>query len=265
MQTTHAQELDLPRLRSALAGSGVGHTIRYVPVVDSTNQMMRSGPAEMRVHGSVVLAEYQSDGRGRRGRRWAAPYASSILMSVSLGWPRDAKPGDFSMLAAVATRDAIRDTTGLAPDLKWPNDVLLSGRKVCGILAEGNPRVGVVLGVGVNVNFDPSAHVALGMHSTSLAAELKRPVSREGLIVALCCSLDLWYGTLVQNPDSVFASWSASLKTVGSTVVVEDSSGTWRGNASDVRRDGGLVVRAEDGKAHTVYAADVSIRDFTAP
>jgi BirA family transcriptional regulator, biotin operon repressor / biotin---[acetyl-CoA-carboxylase] ligase len=254
--------LDLNAIRARLDGH-FGVDLRYFAEVDSTNREMREIPYAEWLNGLVVLTDFQSAGRGRAGRAWEAPSCTSLLMSVLVELPAGVRPSDAVMLAAVAAGDAITSVSGKTVQIKWPNDLLIDGRKVAGILGEHVTHGGrnwSILGIGINVNTKPEDLVAASASATSLAAEVGHSVSREDLGVGVLQSLELWYGCFTQEPDGVFAAWSARLGMIDSDIIVQDTSGDWRGKAVSVRRDGGLVVLHEDGKLRTVYAADVSVR-----
>ena len=255
--------LDVDRIRGSARPLQIGSDLRYFTAVDSTNRVARDLPAGNWCSGTVVVTEFQEAGRGRRGRTWIAPPGSSLLVSVLLRAPVRALPSHGAMMAALAAADAIAETSGLTCRFKWPNDLLIGERKVGGILAESARQGNVtrlILGLGINVNFDPGADTAIEGAPTSLQRELGRPVSRELLAIGLFKRCDLWYGYLTRDPDRIFAEWTSRLITLGRPVLVYDTSGSWRGVATGVERDGGLLVRDDDGKVRTIYAADVSIR-----
>lgn len=246
----------------------IGSDLRYLPVVDSTNRFLRDLPEGERHHGIAALAEFQIQGRGRGRRQWSAPPGSSVLLSILLRWPEGAPLPQAVMLTCLAVMDALADVTELVPGLKWPNDVLLNGRKVCGILAESAPSAAgyVVVGIGLNVNFDPGTVEAIPPGATSVLCETGGPASRETLTLALFRALDMWYGSLTEDPERVFTEWAGRLGVAGRPVIIHDTSGPWEGTAAGVRPDGGLLVRTGDGEDRLVYAADVSMRqpeDFT--
>jgi BirA family biotin operon repressor/biotin-[acetyl-CoA-carboxylase] ligase len=260
--------LNLERVRVDCQHIAIGSDLRYFPQVDSTNRVARDLPPGSWKSGTVILTDYQRAGRGRRDRTWLAPAGTSLLLSVLLEAPARALPADSTMMAALATADAIRDCTGLDPALKWPNDLLLCGCKVCGILTEHAVQNGInrlIVGIGINVNFDPTVIPNLPPRVTSLQCELGQTVNREGLLAGLFKSLDLWYGYLTWDPDSVYAAWAGRLETVANSVVVSDASGSFSGRATGVRRDGALLVRDDEGETHVVYAADVSVRQLERP
>jgi BirA family transcriptional regulator, biotin operon repressor / biotin---[acetyl-CoA-carboxylase] ligase len=255
--------LDVFAIRASLQEISVPFELRYVSEIDSTNRFLSDlDPVEIR-HGLAVLTDYQSTGRGRRGRSWVASRGSSLLLSIALLVPPDTRATDAVMLGSVSVADALNDITSAHASIKWPNDVLLSGSKVCGILVENvrrSDRAYAIVGVGLNVNMGIRELEALGSGATSLNHYLGRPVSREKLAVGLFARLHMWYRCLQRDPDALFQAWTSQLDTPGKPVMVEDASGTWHGVAIDVRRDGGLRVRKDNGETRTVYAATVSIR-----
>jgi BirA family biotin operon repressor/biotin-[acetyl-CoA-carboxylase] ligase len=256
--------LDVDAIRRATEGLTIGRDLRYFPSVDSTNRIAADLPAGTWDTGTVVLADFQQAGRGRSGRSWLAPPGTSVLASV-LFQPRAAIPaGDYIMLASLAVLDAVRQSAGIQPRLKWPNDVLIHGRKVAGILGEhagSGTDERVILGIGINVTSGSAGGDELPETATTLERETSGPVSRENVTIGLLQALDLWYRVVTHQADGVHRAWAGALDTVGRPVLVQDSTGTWTGTAIGARRDGGLVVRDGGGRTRTVYAADVSIRD----
>lgn len=234
--------------------------LTYMPEVGSTNRVAGSLTGASFRPGVVVLTDYQSAGRGRRERAWLAPARTALLMSLVLGAPRDS--GDALLLVALSVSDAL-NLEGLDARIKWPNDILVNEKKVCGILAERVARDShyVIVGCGINVLAHPDVPGA-----GSLSAEAGRHVDRSDLAVAILRALDRWCRALAERPDSVFEEWRARLDTLGSRIVVSDDGPGWTGTAVGVERSGGLRVLLDDGRERTVLAGDVSIRtdgDFT--
>lgn len=255
------EPLDVARIRREISGLETPFDITFLDQVDSTNRVAATLPGPSFGAGSAVMTDYQTAGRGRSGRVWIAPPRTGLLMSVVLDAPEVA--GDALLAVAVAVTDALR-AEGAEAAIKWPNDILIGGRKVCGILAETLVRDGrtyAVVGCGINVLSHPDFPGA-----GSVAEQLGRPVDRDELAVDVFNFLDLWYRSLSKRPDSVYDAWLQRLRTIGEEVVVSDTSGNWTGQAIGTRRDGGLNVRRPDGQVVTVLAGDVSIRsakDFT--
>ena len=179
----------VPRLRGRF-----GHDYRFEPVCASTQRLL---PPDAR-EGAVAVADEQTQGRGRLGRRWEAPRAASLLLSIVLH-PRvpSHRLPELSLVAGEAVAEAIETVTGLAPELKFPNDVLVSRRKVAGILAEASED-GVVLGIGVNVNQCRDELPAdANLPPSSLSLELGAPVDRAELLVAVLERLERRYDAWV--------------------------------------------------------------------
>lgn len=254
----------LPRLDARR----LGRPYRFFATLDSTNLEARRLALAGAPEGTTVVADYQTRGRGRRGRTWIAPPGSSLCVSVVL---RPARPpgevGRLTLLVAVAARRAIRAITGLSPEIKWPNDLLLGGRKCCGILlelaAQQDALEFVVAGVGINVNqtaadFGPE----LAATATSLRQELGRPVPRADLLAALLRSLDHVYEAWLAGADGpLLEEWRGACAHLGRPVRVLSAEGSLSGVALDVGDDGALLVLPEGGAAPVrVLAGDVSLR-----
>jgi BirA family transcriptional regulator, biotin operon repressor / biotin---[acetyl-CoA-carboxylase] ligase len=255
------EPLDIERICREISALATPYSFSYFEQVDSTNRVAAMLPVSSFKPGTVIVTDHQSAGRGRSGRAWMAPPRTGLLMSVVLEAPP--VPGDALLAVALAVVDALR-SLGAQPEIKWPNDILIRGRKVCGILAESvarDQRPYVIVGCGINVLAHPDLPGA-----GSVAEELGRPVDRTELAIEVFKCLDLWYRSLSERADGVFAAWLERLQTIGQEVVVSEMGGIWTGTATGVERDGGLQVRRADGSVRTVLAADVSIRsaeDFT--
>jgi BirA family transcriptional regulator, biotin operon repressor / biotin---[acetyl-CoA-carboxylase] ligase len=186
-----ARDVVVPRLRGRF-----GHDYTYAAWTPSTQRLL--GPE--RTEGAVAVAEEQTEGRGRLGRSWISPPGVSILCSIVLTPPVDSQRlPELTLVAGEACAEAIERVTGLQPQIKLPNDVLIEGRKTAGILAEARDGR-VILGIGVNVNVEP-AQLPTGFEppATSLLAELGRATDRVELLVTLLESLERDYDAWVEN------------------------------------------------------------------
>jgi BirA family biotin operon repressor/biotin-[acetyl-CoA-carboxylase] ligase len=185
MGDTPTREAVVPRLRGRF-----GREYLYVPSTPSTQRLIAPDALE----GTVAVADEQTEGRGRLGRRWEAPAGTSILCSVQLQ-PKTvaSRFPELTILGAEACAEAIRTVTGLEPTLKDPNDVLIDGRKVAGVLGESDPQR-VVLGIGINVNV-PAEKLPreVRIPATSLLVESAAPVDRVELLVELLAALERRY------------------------------------------------------------------------
>jgi BirA family transcriptional regulator, biotin operon repressor / biotin---[acetyl-CoA-carboxylase] ligase len=254
-------------LAHVLRNTTIGSRWRHVATTGSTNDdlkmLARSGAAE----GTVLSADEQTGGRGRRGRTWNAPAGSSLLLSVLLrptSMPAD-ESAALTMLAAVACAEAIEAATPLKVTLKWPNDLLVGGRKVGGILLETelarSALVWAVIGMGININWNPADDPALAANATSLATALGHPVGRAEILFAVLQHLDARYARLrAGGQEELWTAWRGRLGMLGQPVVVEEAGQTTYGVAEDVTRDGALVLRTENGRTWRITAGDVSVR-----
>ncbi|HEY8345895.1 MAG TPA: biotin--[acetyl-CoA-carboxylase] ligase [Symbiobacteriaceae bacterium] len=246
-----------------------GRQIVYRPSVGSTNdlakELARSGAPE----GLLVVADEQTAGRGRMGRTWQTPRGSALAMSLVLrpNLPPHEAPR-ITLVAAVAVAEAVQEVTGLTVGIKWPNDLQIGGRKVCGILTEMEAEMDriafVVCGMGLNVNlsreeFPPE----LRDTATSLMAELGRRVLRAPLVQAIMARFEATYDRLLAGDFAgVLDRWRAFSVTLGRPVQVFLPTGetALEGVAEDVDPEGALLVRTPEGVLRRVLAGEVSIR-----
>ncbi len=240
----------------------IGRTIVRFEQVASTNDLAREYALRGQPEGLVVTAEEQVAGRGRQGRRWLAPPGTSLQMSILLRPPLAASQvWRLTPLAALALTSVLRDELGLAPALKWPNDVLLNGKKCAGILVEtsieNSGLAFAIIGLGLNVNFSMRAYPELVDYATTVADELGRTVDREALEHALLERLDVYYARLRAGQD-LSLEWRQQLVTLGQSVRVANGPEVLEGIAEGVDADGALILRSGDTRVR-LYAGDVSI------
>lgn len=256
-----SSELSRENIRRGLGTSFIGQHILYYPSIDSTNlraiQEARAGAPE----GTLVIAEAQTAGRGRLGRRWYAPAGSSLLFSLILYPPlKPQEAAQLTMLTGLAVAEAIESLTGLAVSLKWPNDILIRGRKVGGILTEASSTSEkldyVVVGIGLNVNFRASELPEMATPATTLFDELGCEVSRLQLLQAILARLEARYLRL-RSGERFQAEWAGKLETIGQYVEVAGADGIQRGWARGVSEDGALIVEREDGQIAQLSAGEV--------
>lgn len=249
-------------------GGAIGHEIRWYDTVPSTNEVARALAEAGGAEGIVIVAEQQTAGRGRLGRVWASP-AGGLWLSVILrrGLPAAETPL-LGLAAAAATAGAIEETTGLRPRVKWPNDVLVDGRKVAGLLLEAGPTyhhdtsaapAWVVLGIGINVNVAPDALPSRPRYpATSLAAALGRPVDRGRLLRTLLRGLNRAAEDLRERRAAVLGRWRTLSETLGRPVRVATASAIIEGFAYDVDAMGALMIRTSEGAERRVVAGEVT-------
>lgn len=236
--------------------------------VGSTNDLARDLAREGAPEGTVVVAEAQTRGRGRLGRVWLAPAHSCLLFSL-LFRPTLPAASAFrlTMLSSVAAAMAVERVCEIRPAIKWPNDLLIGGKKVAGILSEGSAVADrlayAIVGIGLNVNFDPAAFPEIAAVATSLQAETGREVSRLAVLQALLNELEAGYPYLEPAPgeaDRLWAEWRSRLGTLGQQVTVTEGERKVHGRAEDVAPDGSLVLRQDDGSTIAIAVGDVTLR-----
>jgi len=232
----------------------VSRPVRYYPQIESTNDAALKWLSQGAPAGAVVVADEQVQGRGRLGRTWFTPPGAALIVSVVLR-PKAAQIGRITMLGAVAVSELLENLGAADVGIKWPNDVQLNKRKVCGVLPEviwrGSELLGVVLGMGLNVRIDFSG-TELAEKAISIEPALGRSVDRLDLLAFLLARIDFWSANL--TAQSLFDAWKRRLNTLGKTVSFE--SGVL-GIAESVNADGALLVRDANGVLHTVLAGDV--------
>ena len=211
--------------------------------------------------GTVVLAERQTAARGRLRRAWVSP-EGNIALSVVFRPTREHLPA-LTMVAALAVVSSIGQVTGLTAAIKWPNDVLLDDRKVCGILLEsslsGEKVSYAIVGIGINVGLDVAAFPETAEKATSLARECGYEVSRLQLVRALLGALERYY---LAPPEAVFGEWRRRLVTLGKAVCITPAAGgaSFEAVAETVGADGSLLLRRSDGSLTRVLAGDVTLK-----
>ncbi len=244
----------------------VGRDIRVFQETTSTNDVIEKLARDGAKEGAVAFAESQTKGRGRLGRKWISPTGKGLWFSLLLR--PDLHPQQTTQLivaTATALRRAIHIHAGVAPDIKWPNDILLNGRKVAGILTELSAELDhikyVVIGVGIDVNqgvgdFPPELRGV----ATSLSIETGKALSRAALAVEVLRQLDQDYERLVSGRfQEIAEEWENHCTTLGQTVVIRIGDRRIRGRAESLSDDGALLLRSEHGHLETIMGGDVGI------
>jgi len=250
--------VDLREPAGRLTRRRFGAVIHRFGEVDSTQTVARNLAAAGAPEGTVVTAEHQVSGRGRAGRSWHDRPGESLLFSVVLrpGIEAAAVP-QISLLAAVGVAEAVETVTGLAPGIKWPNDLVMDGRKCAGVLAEatsdGAAVARVILGIGINVN-QTVFPLELSAGATSLALARGGPVDRWELLAALLARLEARYDAFLDRGfAAVHGEWCRRALTLGRPVL----AGEVRGIAEGLDHDGALLVRDAANRVRRVLAGDV--------
>ena len=240
----------------------IGQRVIYYPSLTSTMEVAKREAQQGVAEGTIIIADEQTAGKGRMKRLWLSP-RGSIALSVIL-YPDVAYLPSLVMLASLAVVHSIEAVTGLKAQVKWPNDVLINGKKVCGILVESEVRRNTVnfaiLGIGVNVNLRLADFPEILPIATSLSDELGREVSRLELIRQLLVEIELLYLALPTG-WSIYEEWRDRLLTLGKRVSVKWGKIKYEGIAESVARDGSLLLRHSDGSLTKIVAGDVTLRN----
>ena len=257
--------LNEEELKSCRKTVWAGSEIVYYDVTDSTNIQAKRLGEEGWPHGTLVVAGRQKEGRGRRGRAWESPENSGIFMTILLR--PEFLPKQASMLtivAAMAVAKAVRKAYGLAAEIKWPNDIVLNGRKICGILTEMNTEIDainyVVIGIGINVSNEHFEEDAAAI-ATSIVLEGGKRMSRAALIWEVWQQFETYYGSFCSHGDlsGIRQEYDVYLVNRNRQVRILDPKAPFTGTARGITECGELIVETEDG-IRQVSSGEVSVR-----
>lgn len=252
-------------LKSIRRTEWVGQEIFYFPVVDSTNTKAKQLAEEGYPSGTLVVAEQQDAGKGRRGRSWESPRGTGIFMTLML--KPDINPGNASMLtlvAALAVSAGITKCTGRPAGIKWPNDIVMNKKKVCGILTEMSAQFDyvnhIVIGIGINVHNDTFPEEISHM-ATSLYLETKEHLNRAALIEEIWEQFERYYAVFLETEDlsGLVKEYNAHLVNLHQSVKVLDPKEPYEGKALGITPRGELIVDTWESRK-LVFAGEVSVR-----
>lgn len=258
--------LQLQEIQNGLVTKRLGTQFHWFHEIDSTNSYARRLAEQGAPDGEVVIAEQQTQGRGRLGRSWVSPPYVNLYFSVIL---RPVLPPihapQITLTAAVALADAVAAFVPRPPVIKWPNDILIDGRKLAGVLTESSctsERIEfVILGIGVNVNY-PRDLMAddIRERATSLMEVGQKSISREAFLRRLIQDLDRCYGILQESGFGAIAPrWEGYFGQREQKVKVELEHEVLIGEAKGIDSDGALIVQSADGARHRIIAGDVTV------
>ena len=250
-------------VRPELGDNEIGRRIVHYFRVDSTNTVAAEMAAKGETHGTVVVAEEQTAGRGRLGRSWYSEKTSGIYASVILRPPlAPAAAPVLTLVAGLAAHQALSSVTGLPVDIRWPNDILLRGKKLGGILTEMSAEMDrlhtVVIGIGLNINHRAMPGELKDV-ATSLRIEGGRPYARVPVFVALLKELERYYRLLLADGSAaVTRRWAAaSTFAEGKRVRVRTTSGEYEATTAGLETSGALRVRRDDGRAQSLVSGEI--------
>ena len=247
-------------ITSGLDTGLIGKRVIYRPVLASTIETARLEAQKGALEGTVVVSGRQTGGRGRMKRLWLSP-RGSVALSIILR-PSSSYLHCLVMLASLAVVYSIREVSGLESQIKWPNDVLIDGKKVCGILIENAWQKQnidyAILSIGINADFKVSDFPEIAASATSLADESGKPVSRLSLIRQLLVEIERLY--LSSSREFIFEEWRKRLVTLGREIQVRMGDALYRGVARSVETDGSLLLEEPDGNLVRIVAGDATLR-----
>jgi BirA family transcriptional regulator, biotin operon repressor / biotin---[acetyl-CoA-carboxylase] ligase len=244
----------------------IGRDIRVFEETTSTNDVIEKLARDNVKEGVVVFAESQTRGRGRLGRKWISPARKGLWFSILLR--PDLRPQEATQLtvaSATALRRAIEAMTGLKPKIKWPNDILINGKKTAGILTELSAEVDrvkhIILGIGVDVNLNAAEFPQdLRKIATSLKIESGKSISRADMAVRILRELDVDYARVCSGKfESIADEWEEHSGTIGQPVTIQVGERKMHGRAESLDDDGALLLRTEHGTLERVTGGDVTI------
>lgn len=258
-------------IASRLQTTWAGRNLHFFASTGSTNPDAKHFAEEGEPHGTIVVADRQTAGRGRRGRSWASPAGTSIYFTIVVR-PQFApdKASMITLVTALSVAQAIEEVTGLPAEIKWPNDIVVHRKKVCGILTEMSmtPEMDeiqfVVAGVGVNTNHDSPEDFPEEIRetATSLKIESGRQIDRAGLLERILARFEGNYDTFVRIEDlsGLREAYQTHLINMDAQVLVLDPAGEYTGIARGISKTGELIVERDNGEQVLVYAGEVSVR-----
>lgn len=250
-------------IRPELGENEIGRKMIHYFRTASTNDVALKLAAQEAPHGTVVVAEEQTAGRGRLGRKWFSEKSSGIYCSVVLRPPfSPAAAPMLTLVAGVAACHAVRSVTGLPVDIRWPNDLIVNNKKVCGILTEMSAEVdrlhAVVVGIGINVNHR-AMPAEIKTIATSFALEGGKPYSRANILIALLKEIERFYKLLLAEGGGAIAkAWAAaSTYASGKRVRVISRSGEFCATTDGLDPSGALRTIREDGKRDLLVSGEI--------
>ncbi|MDP4151941.1 MAG: biotin--[acetyl-CoA-carboxylase] ligase [Bacillota bacterium] len=256
-------------IKAHLATNEIGRNIAILKTVDSTNNYAKAEAASGAPHGFTVISEEQTAGKGRLGRKFESPAKKGIYLSIVLRPNIPARDmGFYTISAAVAVSEAVEKISGLIPEIKWVNDVLLSGKKLCGILTEASVEGEshhleyVVVGIGINVSTDKKDFSEnVGDIAVSLSQEGLTKVNRCRLIAEILNQYEKLYSMFLfeNNKKEVLDLYKKRLCVLGKEIDIISGNTKRQGKAVLLDEEGGLVVELPDGKRETLTYGEISI------
>ena len=253
-------------IKSLLGTEWAGRKVVYYDETDSTNNRAKDSGEKNGAHGTLFIADKQNAGKGRRGRAWESPSGKSIYMTILLR-PQITpdKAPMLTLIMGLSVAEGIRKVSGAETEIKWPNDIVMNKKKVCGILTEMATEMEyvnyVVIGVGINVNQEYFSE-GIKEIATSLYEETGTVYQRSELIAAVLERFEKNYEMFLETGDlsAVRKAYDSILVNRGQEVKVLEPGNEYRAVAEGINKNGELIVRLSDGRQKNIFAGEVSVR-----
>ena len=254
-------------IKPLLRTKRLGRAIHYFQTIDSTNSKAYELALRGAKEGELVIAESQEKGKGRLERRWFSPPFLNLYLSLILRPKIPPQQASLiTLMAAVATADAIQSFTGLLPLIKWPNDILLKDRKVAGLLNEIHSETDrvhfIILGIGVNLNVEEKMFPKeVRTMATSLKVEMGHAISRKAFLQVFLQKMEEWYTIfLKEGATAILNAWRDRAQIKGRQVKIKSFGETLTGVAMDIDSDGALILETAEGERKRIVAGDVDYK-----
>lgn len=253
-------------ITQGLSTSEIGRRLVVLDEVDSTNNEAKRQAECGACSGTIIISEKQTAGKGRRGRNWTSPKDCSVFMTVLL--KPDMPPSRASMLtlvAAMAVRHAVYEVSGVEAMIKWPNDLVCDGKKICGILTEMSAEMDyinyVIIGIGINVNMEEFPE-EIADKASSLSLCCGKRLDRNRIIASFCNAFERVYARFMPDCDmkNLMEEYNAVLVNLGKPVRVMDMENVCEGISEGINEKGELLVRKADGTVERILSGEVSVR-----
>lgn len=250
------------KLKDKLNTRYIGKEIHYFREVDSTNEVAKKLAREGAPEGTIIIAESQSRGKGRRGKKWISPLGGAWLSIILRPNTLPINAPQLTFIAGVAAAQTIKDEYGLDAGIKWPNDVLIDKKKVCGVLTEISTEINtidyIVTGIGIDANIDVNLlPPELRDTTTSIKSELDHDISRMILVQKFLGNFETMYDEFNKgNFQEILRKWRQLSKTIGRQVEIRKGTEFIRGEAVGVNSKGALILELEDGTLQKIISGE---------
>lgn len=254
--------LNINLLKNNLSNKIVGRNILYYDTLTSTMNKAKLLAESNESEGLVVIAEQQTKGRGRFSRNWISVPGQNISLSILLR-PSIEQLAYINMAATLSVCEVIKNYTNLNTTIKWPNDVKLNNKKISGILiesqADSTKLIYAILGIGININFNPNNHLEISKIATSIYNETEKITDRTNFLISFLNTFNNFYFK-IKNQESIVEEWSSKIETIGKNIEVNSNGVLIRGKAIEVTKQGDLIIELPDNKRKKITAGEVTLQ-----